>query len=120
MHCTCKHYTQILFHPPPPPSHLHVHVHTCNFILPQPDSQTDYSDLSDEQYNLTIHSVARNGILNMMSSSERCRQFQQTIMNPLYSPAIHENLLRNLRSYLDQIKRQLPVPALLQVSALMQ
>jgi hypothetical protein len=59
--------------------------------------------------------VARNGILNMMSSSERCRQFQQTIMNPLYSPAIHENLLRNLRSYLDQIKRQLPVPTLLQV-----
>ena len=102
-----------MFLHPPPHTHTHTHIHT--FPLPQPDSQTDYGDLSDEQYNLTIHSVARNGILNMMSSSERCRQFQQTIMNPLYSPAIHENLLRNLRSYLDQIKRQLPVPTLLQV-----
>ena len=94
---------------------LPLHTLTCTFTLSQPDSQTDYSDLSDGQYNLTIHSVARNGILNMMSSSKRCRQFQQTIMNPLYSPAIHENLLRNLRSYLDQIKRQLPLPTLLQV-----
>ena len=81
----------------------------------QPDSQTDYSLLNDEEYNLTIHSVARKGIAEMMESSEQCRQFQQTIMNPLYSPAIHQNLLRNLRSYLDQIKRQLPVPTLLQV-----
>ena len=107
-YCTCT--CTFLLTPSPP-----LHTHTLTLTV-QPDSQTDYSDLSDEQYNLTIHSVARNGILNMMSSSERCRQFQQTIMNPLYSPAIHENLLRNLRSYLDQIKRQLPVPTLLQVN----
>ena len=75
----------------------------------------DDPNLTDEEYLATIHGLARIVGEGVITSRERCLEFQTIILNPVYSPTVHENFVKNLTSYLNKIKLQLPVPLLLQV-----
>ena len=67
---------------------------------------------------MAMHRLARLGVENMLSSKEQFVSFRNSILDPVECSKIHQHLTEQLVTYLNEVRRHLPIPLLLEVGSI--